>query len=157
MGFLSAWDETKRIDVSDLAGADEGTWWVDIKPCLSHEEADRILRKMMRSTVKIAGGPDGGVRTQMNTDNLVDQQRNIVLESILEWNLTDRQGNLLPLGDQVEASLDSLPSPVYDRIAKVVMAANSESKAETADFPAGGVELDQDGEDEPSDGSEVLL
>jgi len=158
MGFLSNWDEAKRIDVSDLAGADEGTWWVDIKPCLTHEEADRILRKMMRSTVKITGGQGTtGVRTQLSTDDLVNQQANIILESVIGWNLTDRDGNVLPIGDQLEASLKLLPSPVYDRIAKEVTAANSEKSGEVADFPSGGGEFIQDGEDESSDDSEVLV
>jgi len=159
MGFLSNWDGTTVIDVSHHTGDPEGTWWVEVKQCLTHEEADRILRKMMKSTIKINGGKDGGVRTSLSTDAIADQQGNLVLESILAWNLTDNNDEPLPVRplEALERSLRMLPSPVYDEVAKVVIAANTTTSADEADFPDGGLELAEDGENVPSNDREVVV
>ena len=159
MGFLSAWDDTHRIDMSDLRGDPEGTWWVDVKKCLSHAEAERLTKQMMKSTIKISGGKGGGVRTQMSTDAIVDQQSGIVLESIVDWNLTDKNDVELPLEphEDLARSLAMLPAPVYDRISTYVVPANTPNRDDEATFPDGGIELAEDGEDVPSDDHQVVV
>jgi predicted glycosyl hydrolase (DUF1957 family) len=161
MGFLSAWDETQRIDVSDLAGAPEGTWWVDIKKCLTHEEANTVMRKLMRSTLEVGETTQRGVavKTKLSTDAVVDHQDDLVLMSIVNWNLTDRNGNLLPYAprEALQHSLGDIPSTVYDRISKVVMDANTEKSEEASSFLDGGEGSDQAGENYSPDDSEVLV
>ena len=168
MGFLSAWDEPQRIDVSDLADELPGTWWVDVKKCLPHDEADEVLRLLMRSTIKM-GDPSGdgpGVRTALSTDSVADQQAQIVVRSIIGWNLTDRNGVVLPFEKDeslenpyqpLEHSLKLLPSPVYDRVAKVVVDANTETKAETASFPAESDGSGESGENYRPNDREILV
>lgn len=168
MGFLSAWDEPQRIDVSDLADELPGTWWVDVKKCLPHDEADEVLRLLMRSTIKM-GDPSGdgpGVRTALSTDSVADQQAQIVVRSIIGWNLTDRNGVVLPFEKDeslenpyqpLEHSLKLLPSPVYDRVAKVVVAANTEKKEETGAFPPRGQGRDSHGAGYTPNDQEVLV
>ena len=171
MGFLSAWDDNERIDVSDLAGDLPGTWWVDVKKCLTHAEAEDVMKHLMKGTMQLpdnltSGGEKIKVQTKLSVEAVVDHQAYIVARSIVGWNLTDRNGALLPFEvddtlenpwEPVEASLAKLPAPVYDRVAKVVVAANTESSSETATFPAGDEGRDSDGQDLPSDDRQVLV
>jgi len=140
MGFLSAWDSTQRIDVSDLVDAPEGTWWVDVKKCLTHGEADEVMRKLMSSTMTLGDPNSKGalpVTTSLSVDAVVDNQAMLVAKSIVAWNLTDDFDDLLPTSpfEALETSLAALPSPVYDRVAGVVVAANTEKTEETGSFP----------------------
>ncbi len=169
MGFLSAWDQTERIDVSDLAGDLPETWWIDVKKCLTHSEADAVMRELMNSTIKIGDPTQKGsapVKTSITTDAVADQQSSIVLRSIVGWNLTDDADEILPF--EVDESLDDpyaplkrslalLPSPVYDRVAKVVVAANTETSAESGSFRADSSRSDEAGNDYAPDDSEVLV
>lgn len=159
MGFLSAWDEYKRIDVSDLTGAPEGTWWVDVKKCLTHEEADQVLRKLMRATAD-GVARDGAVAMDgQRMDAAIEHQSDIVLMSIAGWNLTDKSDQILPYDNraQVQDSLNKLPRTVYDKIAKEVMAANTETKEEVASFSSGSEGVDASGDNYTPDDSEVLV
>lgn len=162
MGFLSAWEDNERIDVSDLVGDEPGTWWVDVKKCLTHGEADAVMRQLMAATVKMGAPSDQGkvpVTTSLSVDAVVDHQGYLVAKSIVGWNLTDAYGDLLPVTpfEALEHSLAILPSPVYDRVAKAVVAANTEDKGETAQFPSDGGSGDPIGQDLTPDGLEVLL
>jgi hypothetical protein len=160
MGFLSAWDATERIDVSDLAGELPGTWWIDVKKCLSHDEADRIMRGVVRDSMDFRNTSDDGKPTvKMSGDVVMNQQARIVATSIAGWNLTDDQDNPLPTTpfEALEHSLSLLPSPVYDRVAKVVVAANTETKEETASFPTPSNGGDASGEDYRPNDREILV
>ena len=169
MGFLSAWDATERIDVSDLAGDLPGTWWVDVKKCLSHGEADEVMRQLMESTMTLGDPTSKGslpVKTSLSVDAVVDNQAMLVTRSIEKWNLTDKDGNLLPFEvdeelenpyEPLEKSLKVLPSSVYDRVAGVVVAANTEKSEETGSFPDERRGGDSDGLDYSPNDLEVLV
>jgi len=159
MGFLSAWDEYERVDVSDLTGDPEGTWWVDIKKCLTHEEADQVMRKLMRATAD-GLARDGSVTiSPERVDATLDHQSDLVLMSVVRWNLTDNNNQILPHDNkaQLQESLGLLPTTVYDKILKAVMEANTETKEEVASFPAGGKGSDQAGEHYSPNDQEVLV
>lgn len=168
MGFLSAWDVNERIDVSDLAGDLPGTWWIDVKKCLSHEEAENVQREMLAQTMKVTTNSEGKpqVKTTFSPTQGLDNQSRLVSRSIVGWNLTDSDENVLPFEIDrkaedpyavVEASLKLLPSPVYDRVAKVVVAANTEQREETASFSDVGSGSGEGGVDyEPND-KEILV
>lgn len=162
MGFLSAWDSTQRIDVSDLVGAPEGTWWIDVKKCLTHGEADEVMRKLMSSTMTLGDPTAKGslpVKTSLSVDAVVDNQAMLVAKSIVAWNLTDDFDDLLPFEpfSELERSLALLPSPVYDRVAGVVVAANTEKNEETGSFPDAGGRSDSNGIDYTPNDREVLV
>ncbi len=162
MGFLSAWDSTQRIDVSDLVNAPLGTWWIDVKKCLTHGESDEVMRHLMSATMQLGDPTSRGavpVKTSLSVDAVVDHQGLLVAKSIVRWNLTDEDGGLLPFEpfEALESSLALLPSPVYDRVAEVVVEANTEKKEDSAPFSlerSGGSAF---GLDYAPDDSEVLV
>ena len=161
MGFLSAWDQEDRIDVSDLAGAPLGTWWVDVKRTLSHAENELVMKRLMKQTVKIAQtGSKPEITTEgVSVDGILSHQTDLVVASIVAWNLTDSNDQPLPVMPK-EALLDSLnklPATVFDRIAQVVMDANTEKPEEVATFHLGSISGNQDGQDDSSDDREVLV
>jgi hypothetical protein len=169
MGFLSAWDSNEHVDVSELAGDLPGTWWVEVKKCLNHAEADEITRRLMAETIKM-GKPDdkGGVaiETTLSMDAVTDQQEAILVRSIVSWNLTDKDGNVLPFEkddsldnpyENLERSLKILPASVYDAINKVVVANNTVKKEESATFPDGGDGEHKDGLDYKRNAGEILV
>ncbi len=140
MGFLSAWDSTEKIDVSDLVGAEPMTWWVEVKKCLTHGEADQVMRDLMASTMKFGDATSRGgipVSTSLSVDAVVDHQAILVAKSIVAWNLTDELDDVLPVQpySALTKSLAMLPAPVYDRVAEVVVAANTEKKDDASPFP----------------------
>lgn len=161
MGFLSAWDGATRIDVSDLAGDPPGTWWVDLKRCLTHEEAEAVMRALAGKAIDVdnTAGENAKIRSKLSMDTVIDHQEDLVLMSILSWNLTDRDGTLLPFHptEELKESLSHIPSPVYDRIAEAVMAANSETREEAKTFPAAGSGSSENADDDTSDDREVLV
>jgi hypothetical protein len=164
MGFLSAWDANERIDVSELAGDLPGTWWVDVKKCLNHGEADELLNRLLDDSLKIDEG--GEVKSTLTTSRSVGYQADIVAASIVQWNLTDQNDVVLPyerdesLKDPLEtikASLKLVPASVYDRLAKVVIPANTEKKGETASFRHDRDGGNSDGEHYSANDREVLV
>ncbi len=162
MGFLSAWDSTERIDVSDLVGAEPMTWWVDIKKCLTHGEADEVMRDLMASTMKFGDPTNRGtvpVSASLSVDAVVDHQGILVAKSIVGWNLTDEYDVVLPFApfEALKRSLSMLPAPVYDRVAEVVVAANTETKDDTAPFSPASSGSDPIGLDYTPDDREVLV
>lgn len=162
MGFLSAWDATERVDVSDLVGDLPGTWWIDVKRCLSHGEADAVMRQLMGSTMHLGDPTAKGavpVQTSLTVDAVVDHQAILVAKSIVAWNLTDQNDLPLPTApfEELERSLALLPSPVYDRVAKVVVEANTETAGDSSTFSAEGGGSDTVGIDYRPDSREILV
>ncbi len=162
MGFLSAWDSTERIDVSDLVHEPFGTWWIDVKKCLTHGESDNVMRHLMSSTMQLGDPTNRGavpVKTSLSVDAVVDHQELLVAKSIDGWNLPDENGEILPITpfEALENSLALLPSPVYARVAEVVVAANTEKSEDTAPFSSKGSGGGSIGLDYAPDDSEVLV
>lgn len=162
MGFLSAWDSTEKIDVSDLVGAEPMTWWVEVKKCLTHGEADAVMRELMASTMKFGDATSRGgipVSTSLSVDAVVDHQAIIVAKSIVSWNLTDDFDVVLPIHpyEALIQSLEMLPAPVYDRVAEVVVAANTENKNDAAPFLVESGGSDSIGIDYTPNDREILV
>jgi hypothetical protein len=150
-GFLSLFDETERIVLSP-PGADK-EFWVAIKHYLTGEEEDEITdvsfgaQGMQLSA--IAGMDEQQIKGRMD---LVAQSRVLLRNSIINWNLTDRDDNPLPLAPRAakEASIASLPGGVRDIITKRIAEIRKDHRrtpAERAAFrgAASGGDLDGDG------------
>lgn len=100
-GFLSLYDETDRVDLG-------GGYYVDIKRYLSDAEADRASRALvapqLKSEVVGAGdGTEGEVRSVTTTVDQGGYNTEVLVAAIVDWNLTDRGDDPLPLPPYVPA------------------------------------------------------
>jgi hypothetical protein len=136
-GFLSAYDGVERIELGR-------GYWVDVKQCLSHAELQLAQGKMGagRQTVE-AGG------RQYATLDMNAFETELIVLSLVDWNLTDQQGVLLPLTPD-RARRDSvarLPGSVTSVIFKRCNELNGpQSTREAATFPDEAVGGDPDGD-----------
>lgn len=149
-GFLSLYDETDRVELG-------GGYYVDIRRYLSHADTARAQRVMVppRYETKAEQDKDGKPGT-VTTAVTVDQQaydREIMVAAIDSWNLTDRDGNPLPLppfvpptqvtGDDAankvrRESIAKLPAFAATRILKRISDNEKRGADEEAAFPSSG-------------------
>jgi hypothetical protein len=116
MGFLSQYSGTEDVDLSDLQDAPEGTWIVTIKSCLTNGEMDRCKGHLSR-LVDSKAAPD-----------MVNYQREMVVASVVSWNLTDDADAVLPYhpAPVLRDSIRALPEQVFSRIYAAVNERNSD-------------------------------
>ncbi len=148
MGFLSSYDGTEIVDVSDLVGADAGTWTVTVKKSLTNK--DYLLAKQYLSRV-ISG---------KSVPDIAGHQRELVVAAVVDWNLTDASDNPLPVFpvDAKRKSIERLPEQVFTRIYRHVNDANSDrTEDEDATFPQRADAVNDEGNDLGSAGIEALL
>lgn len=167
MGFTTKWAIPKTVDFSDFTDDPEGTWWVRVRRSLSHAEDDKLTRKLVESTVQVESvqTSSGIVRRPKADANVsaaaaLDYKDEVIVRSILEWNLTDDDDQVFPFGtpEEIRASLAQLPETVYDRLSKEISAAKkAREPEEEARFPSGDDGGDQSGIDNASDAGEVLV
>lgn len=136
-GFLSAYDGVERIDLGR-------GYWVDVKQCLSHAELQQAQAKMgaARQTVE-AGG------RQFATVDMNAFETELIVLSIVDWNLDDENGVKWPLQPDraLRASVARLPGPVATQIYQRCNELNgSGSKREAAQFPGEDLGGDQGGD-----------
>jgi hypothetical protein len=144
-GFLSAYEGTERIDL----GRD---YWADVKKCLSTKESAAMEGAM--------GGKqqlDVGTKRQFATLDVRAGRVEMVVASLVAWNLDDDDGTLWPLdpdkppykpGCERRQSVDRLPSPVFDKIWKRCDELNGQDSGEDqARFPEPAELGDPDGDD----------
>lgn len=170
MGFLRK-AEVERIwldtDTDNGDGDDSPPqWWVDVKLGLSVEEAEKAEEALINTRVEEQRTARGKMRTVVRPEmRLMPHMFEVVLCSIVNWNLTDEQDQPLPLDHDYEVeektkrpsprrlSLKKIPQASYDKISEVVMAANRPmSREETASFlDAGDVDGPGDRDQRPDD------
>jgi hypothetical protein len=133
-GFLSLFNEPERVLVTD-----DGEFWIDIKTSLTaedYEHAQRVLfGKMAMHGADLSATPD-----------TISYQHELVFRAIVNWNLTDEDGDLLPLEPE-KAKHDSIRRIPQSIFVDLYQRVNQASSART-----GGDELQfrDDGSTEPS-------
>lgn len=124
MGFLSAYEGTRRITV----GEPERGYWIELREVLSQGAKEKAERALSR---KIS--LDGNVESQLDT---VSYRQEMVLASIVNWNLDDDNGTVWPINMQ---SVRRLPGSVYEELWSLVNKLNSaDDTEERRRFPDGG-------------------
>lgn len=139
MGFLSAYDGTEDLDLSDLTHDEPGTWTVTIKKALTNKQLYQAKQHLAR-IIKGKASP-----------NVAAYQAEMVIAAVVDWNLTDANNHDLPLypNERKEASITGLPEVVYQRILARVQELNREPTDEEANsFRADGDGGDERGPDE---------
>jgi hypothetical protein len=137
-GFLALFNEPERLEVAP-------GFWIDVRTSLTAEDyagAQRVLMgKMTMQDSKLNASPD-----------TIAYQHELVFRGIVNWNLTDEEGVLLPLEpDKLKHdSINRLPQSVFNELYLKINAASTPRRGgEEAQFRAGS---DSDGSgDEPSD------
>lgn len=124
MGFLSLYDGVETIDLSDLdptienydATAGKPVWWVKVRKCLSNGEMDYCKDALSR-LIDGKAAPD-----------MAAYQQEMVVASIVEWNLTDEQDQVIPLAPAQwkHQAVRKLPERVFSRIYQKVNDLNSD-------------------------------
>lgn len=135
MGFLSAYSDTKTIDVGN-------GYWIKIKTCLSAAEKQRADKLLASPVIDSTGRQEAAL-------DLPAFQNEMVTASIVDWNLDEDNGAIWGLApDPVKRkNVARLPSPVFSQVLAAVDELNAPQKpADRQRFPDGGVGGDPDGD-----------
>lgn len=131
MGFLSAYDGTRKIAIGDP----ERGYWVEVAEHVSQgarEDAEKAL-----SNIVMVGS------TAKPQPNVARYRQLLVLASIRDWNLDDDQGNTWPIDLK---HVQMLPGTEFDKLHDTIDKLNKPMDAqEQRQFPVEGVSGDQDG------------
>lgn len=177
-GFLSKYEGTDRILIDE-------EYWVDVLKCLTEVQSRDAEKAGM--AFAMVQDPDPRKPDKLKTEATIDPEAKgfeQVLASLVAWNLTDGDGNPLPLDydrDYEQAaraqyggrgnawkskrrlSLERLPKPVFDLLVREVGRANlAPTREETKSFSVGNGSSVLSGQDEAPDlvevrGREVVL
>lgn len=139
-GFLavSGYEGTEEIDLGN-------GYWVKIKRCISQAEYQKVQDHLGGG--KMSVNMDGARFAQMDVGA---SQVELVVASVVDWNLDDDNGGKWPLTPPValKASLARLPAPAFMKIYQACDELNGPRKGTDAvSFPDGPVGRDQDGDD----------
>jgi hypothetical protein len=148
MGFLKQ-AEIERIWLD--SEEEEPQWWVDVKLGLSVEEAEEAEEALLRTRTEEQRTARGKTRTVVRGElRVLPHMFEMVLCSIVDWNLTDENNQLLSLEHNYEIekktgvpsarrqALKRIPQSAYDRLTEVVMTANAPmSREESQSFREG--------------------
>jgi hypothetical protein len=142
-GFLSAYSGITRVEVGDP----EGKYWIDIRQHLSHGQQEAGERALANVVINEKG-------REVKPDT-VKYRQTLLLASIADWNLADEDdGPIWPLNLQ---SVKRLPGVVFDQLWELIDESNgARTKAESRQFPAGGVGGDPDGGTGAAESVDVL-
>lgn len=149
MGFLSRYDGTVRVQLDD-------EFWVDVKVMLSKGDHDAAERRLMQMTTTL---DQNGKTVSTVTPDSVAYQEEMVVRSLVSWNLTDERDAILPIApvDAARRSLRRLPTFVSQAIYEKVAALNAAPpKGEIAGFREDGGGGDHLGADVAPDTRPVL-
>jgi hypothetical protein len=129
MGFLNIYAATEKIYV----GTDADTqWWVEIRISLTKADYDGAQESLGMSAFRFAAGQSSAATTM----NLTAYQTEVVARSIVNWNLTDENDVMLPIGSLAEkrTSLARLPQSVFNAIYERVNEYNTPSSEARQSF-----------------------
>jgi hypothetical protein len=132
-GFLSLYDETDRIDLG-------GGYYVDIRRYLSDEDDERATRALtkpqLRTTTTQNKETDSSEVTSTIDYDQSAYSRVLISSAVIGWNLTDRDGNPLPLAPDAArvASIKSLPVFATKKILAKIKENEGRTDSELATF-----------------------
>lgn len=109
-GFLSGYNSTTRLFIDP-----DKKWWIDVKDHLSRREQATASAALIQSTVRYVGIDDAETTGSINT---TAYQMELVVASVVDWNLTDEEDQPLPLSpdEDKRESINRLPSEVFTTI-----------------------------------------
>lgn len=155
-GFLAAYEGTEHIDLGN-------GWWVKVKKCLSSTELGWAQSAMGADKQRVEG--NGNQFADLNVQAF---QRELIVQSLDSWNLTDAGDVPLPLDSGIttpprpgqnpyppncprRVSVGRLPAPVFAQVYDVCNEANgTRDPAEAARFPDPAVGGGPDGDGAPA-------
>lgn len=126
-GFLSLYSGPERLHVGD-------TYWIDVKRSLTVEDYETAQRVLLGHMVM----EGSGLRAEPDS---VGYQTELVCLGIVDWNLTDENGELLPLEPDTakRASIRRLPQRVFlDVYQRVNDSTTPRTTDDEASFRSGG-------------------
>lgn len=161
MGFLSQYSGTVIVDAETGQvvpdGAPRPRWWIELLKALRHED-HIVVDKLLASSMSMRPTDDGQANTTIGGEGLVAQGEEILVRSIVDWNLTDENDESIPVGkpsqdmpkqmrdQQLELtrrSIARLPEQTILGLKLVTQRANRPKKdGEVARFPGGDQEGD---------------
>jgi hypothetical protein len=129
--FLGQYDEVDTV----YFGADK-KWWVKVRKHLARGEF-KVAQTALVEPVLRYKGTEGETSGKVDSVSYQDQ---ILFASIIDWNLTGRDGAVLPLGTPEErrASINALPEEVFEEIIAVTDAGKVRGKAPAEQFRKDG-------------------
>lgn len=98
-GFLSLYDDVDRVDLG-------GGFWVDIAQHITDAANTLIQRALISPRVETVN-TEGDVRVQTTTIDQGAYSLARLVAYIVDWNLTDRNGDPLPLPIYIQPSRDA--------------------------------------------------
>lgn len=133
MGFLSAYSGTRKVPIGP-----EGTeYWVEIREVLSQGDKEMAERAL-------TSGKVDGDKVHIDMDTTTYRQE-MVLASIIAWNLDDEDGTVWPVTME---NVKRLPGIEFDRLFTIINETNKPATGpERRQFRDGGSVDDQVGED----------
>jgi hypothetical protein len=136
-GFLSGYSGFTRLTFGD-----EGEWWVEVRDHLRRGEFKSAQQALVRPIMRYEGVGDKATASTSGAIDTQSYQNELVISSIIAWNLTDEAGNELPLAPDAarRASVDLLPTEVFDRILDHVTNGTPGADAKKAKEEAGASE-----------------
>ena len=132
-GFLSLYNKSERVEIVGVPDTKDGTFWVDVKVSITKSDYDAAQRRLMSNKLNMTGG-------QSSVDGDLDIpgfEEEMLVKSIVSWNLTDDSGNILPTAPEalLRRAVLSLPAAVTAQIYERVNDLNGRrSEAEAQSF-----------------------
>jgi hypothetical protein len=140
--------------------------WVRVLTKMSRAQKRAVEEHWINSVdMKIGEKADGTPTVSVGASGygrVLRQQDSLVLGAVVDWNLTDEEGNALPLqpDEAREQAIGDLPEDVFDLLHRVAKrAVTPRTPAEQARFRDGGTASGEGGEDateHPAVGGETV-
>lgn len=128
MGYKADYSATERITLSNPA------YWVEIRTCLSRRDLRAAEKLLTDATIDVSAG---GAQSARMMPDVTAYRDHMVTASIVDWNLDDDAGQVLPITPE---AVQELAGEDWDRIWERVNLLNGpDGPAERRRFPAGGV------------------
>lgn len=137
-GFLSQYTDIERIDLG-------GGYWVDIKKYLTSADASAAQRALTRPKVRSKIGEKSS-ELEGDTD-IAAYHEEMVLRSVVEWNLDDENGKVLPMNRETYRKLpQAVVNKLVQRIGELQGEGGERSSEEANSFRSESVASDLRGE-----------
>ncbi len=132
-GFLSLYNKSERVNLVNVPETDDGAFWVDVKVSINKADYDAAQRRLMRNKLNMSGN-----KSTLDGDlDIPGFEEEMLVRSIVGWNLTDDNGSSLPLVPEpaLRKAIMSLPASVIAQVYERVNELNARrGEVETASF-----------------------
>ena len=121
--YLSRHNAPVKVDLGD-------GFWVEVKTHLSHGETKAAKKALMKATLRMV---DDEQETSAEID-MVEYQQAKAFAAIIAWNLTDDNGEVLPLTpDEARlASIDKMEDEDFDKVMVTIEGVKDKTKKGSA-------------------------